>query len=71
MSVAELTVKLEALSPEDYNMVVMLVDRLSDKPSNILRKDREKYLKQNPMSMKEIDDEIENCKSGQQGEMNG
>ena len=25
MSVAELTVKLEALSPEDYNIVVMLV----------------------------------------------
>lgn len=70
MSVAELTVKLEALSPEDYNMVVMLVDRLSDKPSNILRKDREKYLKQNPMSMKEIDDEIENYRSKKRGEMN-
>lgn len=70
MSVAELTVKLESLSPEDYNMVVMLVDRLSDKPSNILRKVREKYLKQNPMSMKEIDDEIENYRSKKRGEMN-
>lgn len=28
----------------------------------ILRKAREKYLKQNSMSMKEIDDEIENCR---------
>jgi len=35
MSVTELAVKLEALSQEDYNMVVMLVERLSDKPSNI------------------------------------
>lgn len=71
MSVAELTVKLEALSPEDYNMVVKLADRLSDKPSNILRKAREKHLKQNPMSMKEIDDEIENYRSKKRGEMNG
>lgn len=60
MSVAELAVKLEALSQEDYNMVVMLVERLSDKPSNILKKAREKYVKQNPMSMEEIDVEIEN-----------
>lgn len=59
MSVAELAVKLEALSQEDYNMVVMLVERLSDKPSNILKKAREKYVKQNPMSMEEIDVEIE------------
>ena len=57
---AELAVKLEALSQEDYNMVVMLVERLSDKPSNILKKAREKYVKQNPMSMEEIDVEIEN-----------
>lgn len=67
MSVAELTVKLEALSPEDYNMVVMLVERLSDKPSNVLRKAREKYLKQNSMSMKEIDAEIENYRSEKRG----
>lgn len=67
MSIAELAVKLEALSPDDYNMVVMLVDRLSDKPSNILRKAREKYLNQNPMSMKGIDDEIENYRSEKRG----
>lgn len=71
MSIAELTAKLEALSPEDYNMIVKLVDRLSDKPSNILRKAREKYLKQNPMSMRDIDDAIENYRSEKRGEMNG
>ncbi|MCM1267828.1 MAG: hypothetical protein NC302_07990 [Bacteroidales bacterium] len=59
MSVAELTVKLESLSQEDYNMIVMLVERLAEKPSNILKKAREKYVNQNPMSMQEIDREIE------------
>lgn len=29
MSVAELTSKIESLSVDDYNMVVMLIDRLS------------------------------------------
>lgn len=67
MSAAELAIKLEALSQEDYNMIVMLVDRLSDKPSNVLKKAREKYVKQNPMSMKEIDDEIENYRSEKRG----
>ena len=41
----------------------MLVDRLSDKPSDFLRISREKYVKQNPMLMKKIDDEIESCRS--------
>ena len=67
MSEAELAAKLGALSEEDYNMVAMPVDRLSDKPSNALRKDREKYLKQNSMSMKEIDDEIEDYRSEKRG----
>lgn len=31
MSIAELTSKIEKLSVEDYNMVVMLIDRLSSK----------------------------------------
>ena len=31
MSVAELTAKIESLSEEDYNMVIMLVNRLSKK----------------------------------------
>ena len=30
MSIAELTAKIEGLSPDDYNMVIMLVDRLSE-----------------------------------------
>lgn len=31
MSIAELTAKIEGLSPDDYNMIIMLVDRLSEK----------------------------------------
>ena len=31
MSIAELTAKIESLPVEDYNMVIMLVDRLSEK----------------------------------------
>ena len=31
MSIAELTAKIEGLSPDDYNMVILLVDRLSEK----------------------------------------
>lgn len=31
MSIAELTAKIENLSEEDYNMVIMLVNRLSEK----------------------------------------
>ena len=31
MSITELTAKIEGLSPDDYNMVIMLVDRLSEK----------------------------------------
>ena len=37
MSVAELTSKIERLSVEDYNMVVMLIDRLSSQ-DDYLRK---------------------------------
>lgn len=31
MNIAELTAKIESLSADDYNMVIMLVDRLSEK----------------------------------------
>lgn len=31
MGIAELTAKIESLSAEDYNIVIMLVDRLSEK----------------------------------------
>lgn len=61
MGVSELAAKLEALSSEDYKMVVMLVDRLtekSSKPSDILKTARKKYL-ETPMSIEEIDEEIE------------
>ena len=63
MGIPELTVKLKALSPEDYNMVVMLVDRLAGRPSDTLRVARKKYLEKNPMSMEEIDEEIEEYRS--------
>ena len=43
----EVTAKLESLSSDDYKMVVMLIDRLADKPSSILRMAREKYTKEN------------------------
>ncbi len=59
MSISELTMKLESLSQEDYNMVVMLVERLADRPSNFLKAARNNHLKRNPMSMQEIDQEIE------------
>ena len=54
----EVTAKLESLSSDDYKTVVMLIDRLADKPSSILRMAREKYTKENPMTMEEIDQEI-------------
>lgn len=54
----EVSQKLESLSKEDYDMVVMLIDRLSQKPSNVLKTAREKYLQKNPMPMEEIDEEI-------------
>lgn len=67
MGIAELTVKLQTLSPEDYNMVAMLVERLADKPSNILKEARERYRRSNPMSMDEIDQEIEEYRSEKRG----
>lgn len=59
MSTAELTAKIESLSSEDYNMIMMLVDRLTAKPADILKKAREKYVRTNPMSMDEIDEEVQ------------
>ncbi len=29
----DVTAKLESLSTDDYNMVIMLIDRLAEKPS--------------------------------------
>ncbi len=67
MSISELTMKLESLSQEDYNMVVMLVERLADKPSNFLKAARNNYVKRNPMSMEEIDQEIEDYRREKRG----
>lgn len=55
----DVTAKLEMLSADDYRMVVTLIDRLAEKPSNILGNARNKYVKNNPMTMEEIDREIE------------
>ena len=70
MGISELAVKLEALSQEDYNMVVMLIDRLTEnphKPSQILKAARKKYLESNPMSVNEIDEEIEAYRKEKRG----
>lgn len=67
MSISELTMKLESLSQEDYNMVVMLVERLADRPSNFLKAARSNHLKCNPMSMQEIDQEIEDYRREKRG----
>lgn len=63
MSAAELAAKIETLSTEDFNMVVTLVNRLADKPSNILKTARNKYMRNNPMTMEEIDSEIQQYRS--------
>lgn len=60
----DVAAKLEMLSADDYRMVVMLIDRLAEKPSNILKNARNKYVKDNPMTMEEIDKEIERYRSG-------
>lgn len=60
MLATEVSKKLESLSPDDYNMVVMLINRLADRPSRRLTEMREKMLKRNPMDMESIDREIQN-----------
>lgn len=63
MVTSEVATKLESLSTEDYNMIVSLIDRLAEKPSNVLRNARNKYVRENPMSMEEINTEIERYRS--------
>ena len=59
MSIAELTAKIEGLSPDDYNMVIMLVDRLSEKSEgNGLRRLSEDEL------VKELTESIQKSDSG-------
>ena len=64
MGIAEVTAKLETLSQEDYDMVVMLINRLAEKPSGILKAARDKYVQKNPLSMEEIDEEIQAYRKG-------
>ena len=63
MIAVEVAKKMEALSPDDYNMVITLIDRLSSKPSSYLETIRKKHLNVNPMSMDEINAEIEKYRS--------
>ncbi len=56
----DVTAKLESLSLDVYNMVIMLIERLADKPSSILRAAREKYVHKNPITMEDINQEIQN-----------
>ena len=64
MGIAEVIAKLETLSQEDYDMVVMLINRLAEKPSGILKVARDKYIQKNPLSMEEIDEEIQAYRKG-------
>ncbi len=59
MVTPDVTAKLESLSSDDFQMVIRLIDRLADKPSTVLRAAREKYVIKNPMTMVEIDQEIQ------------
>ena len=64
MGIAEVTAKLETLSQADYDMVVMLINRLAEKPSGFLKAVRDKYVQKNPLSMEEIDEEIQAYRKG-------
>lgn len=67
MLATEVRQKLESLSQDDYNMVVMLIDRLADKPSSRLKAARERMLEKNPMSIEEIDEEIQQYRKEARG----
>lgn len=51
MSVAELTSKIESLSVDDYNMVVMLIDRLSSQDSGIKKMNADELVEELTQSM--------------------
>ncbi len=63
MVTSEIMKKLESLSTEDCNRIVSLINRLAEKPSNMLRNARNKFVRENPMSMEEINMEIERYRS--------
>ena len=55
MSIAELTTKIEGLSVEDYNMVVMLIDRLSSRTESFEKKSADEIVEELTQSMKKSD----------------
>ena len=55
MSIAELTTKIEGLSVEDYNMVVMLIDRLSSRTEGFEKKSVDEIVAELTHSMKKSD----------------
>lgn len=55
MSIAELTTKIEGLSVEDYNMVVMLIDRLSSQTESFEKKSADEIIAELTQSMKKSD----------------
>ena len=55
MSIAELTTKIESLSVEDYNMVVMLIDRLSSQSDGLDKKSADEIVDELNQSIKKSD----------------
>lgn len=55
MSTAELTTKIESLSNEDYNIVVMLIDRLLSKSEEFEKKSADEIVAELTQSMKKSD----------------
>lgn len=59
MVAIEVTQKLESLSQDDYDKVVRLINQLADSSASRLKAKRNEMLGKNPMSMEEIDEEIQ------------
>lgn len=55
MSIAELTTKIESLSKDDYNMIVMLIDRLSSKSGDLEKKGADEIVAELTDSMRRSD----------------
>lgn len=55
MSIAELTTKIEGLSVEDYNMVVMLIEKLSSKDESFENKSADEIVAELTQSMQKSD----------------
>ena len=55
MSIAEHTTKIEGLSIDDYNLVVMLIDRLSSRTESYEKKSADEIVAELTQSMKKSD----------------